>query len=832
MRNRTNHSAWLWRWMTAAALGVGSLAAQDEPGRGVARISLIQGDVSVRRGDSGEWVAAAPNAPLVVQDRILTGPASRAEIQLDWANMARLWSGAEVRLSELEYRRYGLQLAAGSMAFRVLRDSDAEVEISTQSVAVRPVKRGLYRLAVLEDGTTEVTVRSGEVEIFTPRGSERLKSGKTMLVRGSSSDPEFQIVSAIPRDEFDAWNERRDSDLERSTSYRYVSPSISGAEDLDYHGRWVYDQPYGWVWTPTVSVGWAPYRHGRWSWVDWYGWSWVSYDPWGWAPYHYGRWYMGSHGWCWWPGAIRSRHYWSPGLVAWVGFGGAGVGVGFGGWGRVGWIPLAPHEPFYPWYGSRYYGGYRNRTYVDNSVNIVNNINVTNVYRNARVSNGVTAVDSGDFRTGRYSGARLADGDLHNAAVVRGQLPLAPDRTSIRFADRDVTNPGRGTDEGRFYTRRSPSPVDRVSFEDQRRGMEEVSRRTFGGGRERVADRVATPQGGTSPVESVRGGDRGAAAIDAGSRRSGTESEGRGWRRVGDGNATTSNDGSPREGVVRSGAEGRSRQDSGGRSAGGSAERNRNSDRGNWRRFGEPSGGGSSRQPDATDGRGWRQDDRVIDLGNRGGDRGSWRRFGEPGTDRNPAGAGSDRRDSPVFNSPRMESPRMESPRMERPRTESPRIESPRMEAPRAEPPPASDGGGSSRRRGDNSSMQWRRFDSSGSDSRGGEAVRVNPEIVRERGRISDGNVERRGNFDRPSRMEGGNPGFESRSPRWEGGGGGGGGPRMERSAPRMEGGWGGSRGGGGGTIGPRMEGGGMRGGGGGGNTRSGGGEGRGGRQR
>jgi hypothetical protein len=54
----------------------------------VARISLMNEDVSVRRPDSGEAVAAALNALLVVQDQLLTGPDSRAEVQFDWAQMA------------------------------------------------------------------------------------------------------------------------------------------------------------------------------------------------------------------------------------------------------------------------------------------------------------------------------------------------------------------------------------------------------------------------------------------------------------------------------------------------------------------------------------------------------------------------------------------------------------------------------------------------------------------------------------------------------------------------------------------------------------------------
>src|SRR4051812_46373973 len=87
----------------------------DGPGRGVARISVMNGEVSVQRGDSGEWVAAALNAPLVVQDRVLTGEGSRAELQFDYANLARLAPSSEIRLAELDNNRYLLQLGRGTM---------------------------------------------------------------------------------------------------------------------------------------------------------------------------------------------------------------------------------------------------------------------------------------------------------------------------------------------------------------------------------------------------------------------------------------------------------------------------------------------------------------------------------------------------------------------------------------------------------------------------------------------------------------------------------------------------------------------------------------------
>ena len=264
-------------------------------------------------------------------------------------------------------------------------------------------------------------------------------------------------------DEWDRWNESRDRQLENSRNYDYVSQDITGAEDLDGHGRWVETEEYGNVWAPSAGADWAPYRNGRWSWVDYYGWNWISYDPWGWAPYHYGRWInRPSIGWCWWPGRMNSHHYWSPGQVAFFGWGGLSVGVGFG---NFGWVPLAPFETYYPWYGNGYYDNYRNGNF--NNVTIVNNTNITNIYRNARHNNGITSVNAEQFGRGSVNNVRFNRNDIERASVVRGQLPLAPDASSRRMSDRESrVSDGRGPSRGddRFYSTRQATKVDRVPF--------------------------------------------------------------------------------------------------------------------------------------------------------------------------------------------------------------------------------------------------------------------------------------------------------------------------------------------------------------------------------
>ena len=63
----------------AAVLALGSVRlgfaqTPDDANRGVARISLMDGQVSVKRGDAGEWVAGVINAPLMTGDHISTAP--------------------------------------------------------------------------------------------------------------------------------------------------------------------------------------------------------------------------------------------------------------------------------------------------------------------------------------------------------------------------------------------------------------------------------------------------------------------------------------------------------------------------------------------------------------------------------------------------------------------------------------------------------------------------------------------------------------------------------------------------------------------------------------
>lgn len=434
----------------------------DEPGRAVARLGIVNGDVSVKRGDSSDWQAAAINAPLMSGDQIAVTAGGRAEVELDSSHFLRISGDTEVRLADLDNGHYQVQLSHGTVTWRVLRQTQIPAEVDTPLVGVHPGPQSTVRVEVDTDGTSHITVRHGEADVSTDKGSEKVAENTTMDVRGSISDPEFQEVAAAARDEWDGWNDQRDNYLLRAQSQRYVTSDVSGVEDLDPYGRWNYDPAYGWVWQPTVAASWAPYQNGQWVWEDYYGWTWVDYAPWGWAPFHYGYWYNRvGFGWSWYPGSRIGHVWWRPAMVGFFGWGGGGFGIGVGfGFGNVGWIPLAPHEVFRPWYGRGGFGGGA----VLNA-GVVRNANIIGTFRNASAVGGVTAVSAADFQRGNFRNTVAVDrATLSQASLVRGTVPMTPTSQNLRFSNRtaSVQSPrvAMGAANQRFYgsstARRTP----------------------------------------------------------------------------------------------------------------------------------------------------------------------------------------------------------------------------------------------------------------------------------------------------------------------------------------------------------------------------------------
>ena len=81
---------------------------------GVARISVVEGNVTLQHGDNGGPEAGIVNAPVSAGDYLSTTSGARAEVQLDNATFVRVASDAQMRFSKLDSTGRILQLAAGT----------------------------------------------------------------------------------------------------------------------------------------------------------------------------------------------------------------------------------------------------------------------------------------------------------------------------------------------------------------------------------------------------------------------------------------------------------------------------------------------------------------------------------------------------------------------------------------------------------------------------------------------------------------------------------------------------------------------------------------------
>lgn len=454
--------------------------AQDPPGR-VARLSFSVGSVSFQPGGEGDWVEAIKNRPLSTGDNIWADRDSRAELQ-SGSTSIRIDSETSLTLLDLDDRTTQLKLSQGSVIVRVRHlDDDDHFEVDTPNLAFQIQAIGEYRLDVNADGSeTDATVWHGRGEATGGGASYVVIAGQR--ARFTGTDQLDHEIDQIPNnDDFDDFAFTRDQREDHAESSNYISPEMTGAEDLDDNGSWHYAANYGPVWTPAaVPAGWAPYRFGHWVWVEPWGWTWVEDEPWGFAPFHYGRWAFVGASWCWVPGPVYVRPVYAPALVAFVGGGGFSFGVGIGA--GVAWFPLAPREVFVPWY--RTSPAYVNNVNITNTrvsvtqvtnvynTTIINN-NTTNVtrinYANQHVANAVTAVSHDTFANARPVGANTLKVDPKQLAEapVSHTVPVQPGKTSVMGSGRPTAaKPPAAVQNRQVVATRQPTPP-RAPFEQR-----------------------------------------------------------------------------------------------------------------------------------------------------------------------------------------------------------------------------------------------------------------------------------------------------------------------------------------------------------------------------
>jgi len=423
--------------------------AQADPAGRIGRIAWLSGSgaVNLYNPDTGESYSAALNQPLTSGDTLTTVAGSRAEIQIGSMSV-RLDSGSMLEIARIDDDQVRLYLNEGRAIVKLpSREVVRDFELVTRNGRFGARDAGIYRFDA-DSGSSSATAYFGSLHFEASDSTLDIGASQSaQFWQQGDGQTRYRLSNAV-NDDFTEWSVTRDRRPTANTYARYVSPEMTGAEDLDAYGNWSEDAEYGAIWTPrAVAADWAPYRSGHWVWVAPWGWNWVGYEPWGFAPFHYGRWVQHHGAWGWVPGRRIARPVYAPAMVAWIGTPGIGGSLALGSRPRVGWFPLAPHEVYVPAYrSSANYVRNVNITHVNNIGNVTNIVNNPQAvvqqthYRHRELPQAVTVVPA-DVVTHRRSvaPAALALGDHRSLRdqPVQALAPVSAPQAAVQSGTRN-----------------------------------------------------------------------------------------------------------------------------------------------------------------------------------------------------------------------------------------------------------------------------------------------------------------------------------------------------------------------------------------------------------
>jgi hypothetical protein len=415
--------------ITILAAGVGTtavMAAQE--GILVGRIAYIDGKLFRYVEEEKDWVLTVNDAPFGLEDALYSSEMTQAEIIMPNRTWIRIGESTQLQLIALKPDATTMDVASG-LARIYNKNRDAIIKVTTPFGYVVAPGGTVFDLYVGDD-SLEVIAIEGDVDFVHEGNNARysLREGAASIIADK-----WQITrgnGTVDRD-WDDWNGERDNLWAQRLRARGISsdllpePIREDAYVLEEHGRWErvhYEGAYRDMWRPLrVEPGWRPFTVGRWS--VYYGDNcWIPSEPFGYVTHHYGSWvYLDSfRAWYWSPPVVRVvpttpsvfiGFGWYPGRVGWFHSGPS-----------IGWVPLAPHEPYYgyrPWgqhtvivhqttiatvnisqyryldeavviHRDHFYRGNRYTPFIERNVNktvIVNNYRPTTVINNTVINN-------------------------------------------------------------------------------------------------------------------------------------------------------------------------------------------------------------------------------------------------------------------------------------------------------------------------------------------------------------------------------------------------------------------------------------------------------------
>lgn len=231
-------------------------------------VNLTEGTVSILRKNSTSGVLVKGDN-LEVGEKVVTDKNSKAEILLNPGSYARLGENSEFEFVNTSLDDLKLRLNRGSAIFEVYAADDFRVALMSPNGKFYFVESGVYRVDVLENGSSKLQVWKGKAQVGDVN-TTKVKKSRELLMNGSQA-----MVEKFDRDikdPLDEWSQDRakqlakaNAQLERKTLRNSLVNSFGNNRwgGFNTFGLWAYDARFGGYCFLPFDYGWSsPYGYG------------------------------------------------------------------------------------------------------------------------------------------------------------------------------------------------------------------------------------------------------------------------------------------------------------------------------------------------------------------------------------------------------------------------------------------------------------------------------------------------------------------------------------------------------------------------------------------
>lgn len=230
-------------------------------------VNFVEGTVNIARkvGRSGVLLKGDT---LEIGDKVSTGANGKAEILLNPGSFVRLSGNSEFEFTTTALEDLQLRLNSGSAIFEVITDNEFTFAVNTPKAKFFVVKTGVYRVDILNDGTSKIEVWKGKAQIDDIYQTE-VKGGRQAVVNGSQVS--VAKFDRDDKDDFETFSKARAKELAKVNAQlqnRDVRTSLMSSfyntrwSLYDSYGLWVFNRAFGSYSFLPFGYGWnSPYGY-------------------------------------------------------------------------------------------------------------------------------------------------------------------------------------------------------------------------------------------------------------------------------------------------------------------------------------------------------------------------------------------------------------------------------------------------------------------------------------------------------------------------------------------------------------------------------------------